>query len=526
LDEINEIGKIAVRGGFFLLIGSFSSTAILALSSIIIARLLGPENYGLYTVILIMPNFLVSICDFGISPSLTRYLSRLKKDGQMESIKELIYTGIILKILITLLLTNILLLFSNEISTFILNRTNINLLIQSTSLYFIGIALLNTINSILIGLDEMVKKSILININSLSRLFLSSTLIIIGYNVLGGLLGAGISLIFTSLLGLILLLRFLKTYEIKNFIKNFYKSINTILNYGMPLYFSSIFLSFEGQIQKFLMAHYATNVDIGNFAIALNLTMLINIIVTSITSSIFPAFSKIEKERNLLTLKYAFKLSVKYISYIIVPSTMALLFISNNIIQILYGEKYQIAPFYLSLYLLSFLTIGIGKYVIEPFLNGQGETKITLKINFINLVIALISSLILTPQFKITGIIISIIISQIFSTIYGLIKLHDKYKFTINITSSFKIFIASIISGLISLFLKDKIIINNIIIETIFFTISYLILFLFISALIKTLDIYDLNNIEKLTKDIPILSILIKYFIKIQIIINPSITQQ
>jgi len=55
LKELNDVARASVHGGFFLFIGITSSTIIMALTSVLVARLLGPEDYGLYTVIMISP---------------------------------------------------------------------------------------------------------------------------------------------------------------------------------------------------------------------------------------------------------------------------------------------------------------------------------------------------------------------------------------------------------------------------------------------------------------------------------------
>jgi O-antigen/teichoic acid export membrane protein len=57
--ELTTIAQKAARGGLFLFIGNARSTVILALGIIIVARLLGPSDYGVYTLALIIPTLLV-----------------------------------------------------------------------------------------------------------------------------------------------------------------------------------------------------------------------------------------------------------------------------------------------------------------------------------------------------------------------------------------------------------------------------------------------------------------------------------
>lgn len=71
--EVNTIAKASARGSFFLFVGKTSSTVIMAIASILVARLLGPENYGLYVIAMIPSSFLIAFSDFGISSALTSF---------------------------------------------------------------------------------------------------------------------------------------------------------------------------------------------------------------------------------------------------------------------------------------------------------------------------------------------------------------------------------------------------------------------------------------------------------------------
>jgi hypothetical protein len=49
-DELTQIAGTATRGGLFLFAGNTAATVIFAIGAIIVARLLGPLDYGLDTL--------------------------------------------------------------------------------------------------------------------------------------------------------------------------------------------------------------------------------------------------------------------------------------------------------------------------------------------------------------------------------------------------------------------------------------------------------------------------------------------
>ncbi|MFP3261150.1 MAG: polysaccharide biosynthesis protein, partial [Sulfolobus sp.] len=72
---MGEISKYAITSYLHILVGTFSAMVLLGLNAIIIARLLGPANYGLYTLSFSIPYFLLGFIDLGMTTAAQRYIS-------------------------------------------------------------------------------------------------------------------------------------------------------------------------------------------------------------------------------------------------------------------------------------------------------------------------------------------------------------------------------------------------------------------------------------------------------------------
>ncbi len=99
-DELTEIAGTAARGGLFLFAGNTASTAILAIGVIVVARLLGPLNYGLYTLTVTIPVLLVALGDLGMNYALVRLPARLRAQGEQVRANRLIRLVFTLKLAI------------------------------------------------------------------------------------------------------------------------------------------------------------------------------------------------------------------------------------------------------------------------------------------------------------------------------------------------------------------------------------------------------------------------------------------
>jgi O-antigen/teichoic acid export membrane protein len=73
MSKAADMAKVSVKGGFHLLWGLVVSTFISAVGTIIIARLLGPDNNGLYAIALTDPNLIATFTDWGINSAMIKY---------------------------------------------------------------------------------------------------------------------------------------------------------------------------------------------------------------------------------------------------------------------------------------------------------------------------------------------------------------------------------------------------------------------------------------------------------------------
>jgi O-antigen/teichoic acid export membrane protein len=76
MDKAIEIGKVSASGSFKLFVGKASSTLILAVGTIILVRIIIPEDYGLYSIALTHSLMISLFQDWGISSALTRLIAQ------------------------------------------------------------------------------------------------------------------------------------------------------------------------------------------------------------------------------------------------------------------------------------------------------------------------------------------------------------------------------------------------------------------------------------------------------------------
>ena len=511
MSKLEEVARTSVKGGFYLLIGNVTSLVLMAIASIIIARLLGPEKYGIYSISFIIPSLTLTLTDFGINPAITRYTAKLRSQNKHQQAIKLAKIGLSFKI-ITSIITMLIIITLADKLTIILNRKGIENYIRIASLLIIGQVIVTITQNIFLGFDKTEYNALTTTIRAITKLILTPTLIIIGLDIIGALLGHTLSSIITGIISIILVYKMFKSNN-NNYNIKITRGLKTLVKYGFPLYLSALITGITNQYNNIVLTWFTTNSEIGNFSVATNFLSLINVLTMPITTTLFPAFSKFDPKKEKSELAELFKYSIKYIALLIVPTAMLVAILSKELVYLVYGHKYYLSPSYLSTYTIYYLLSCIGLFVIRSFLNGIGETKTTFNLSLITTLSMIPLTPILVITWRVHGLIASIIISNLIALIYGIRKLSSKYGIKIELKSSIKLLLATIIATILTTVIKRHI--NNIILNTVVCTTSYVMICLTIIPLFKILEKQDIKRLEKVLGSIKIIKPIIEITVSI-----------
>ncbi|MBS7620003.1 flippase [Candidatus Bathyarchaeota archaeon] len=443
--NLADVAKQSAKGSVVLMVGQVLSTVILALGSIILARLLESANYGIYTVAHIPISVMHLFGDLGVNSALVKYISQYRLEEKPVEVKRLVKTGLTINALINTILSFLAFLLSDFLSETIFHEPQLNVLIKIGSLGLLAQALMTTCQSIFIAFDRMELHSLTNLVFSILKSIISPILVIVGYGVFGATVGSTLSYIVTVSICISIIWFFaLKGSDERLELETFKK----IIHYGYPLFLSNLISGGLTQLFNFLMAIYVESSMIGNYQAAVNFSVLIGFILTPITTVLFPLFSKFDAKRDV-ELEFVFQSAVKYSSILLVPATMGLIVLADPIVRIIYGETYQLTPFFLQLCIINTLFVSLGTNAIPALLNSQGKTKINFVSNLLYFSLGLPLSLVLIPKFGIIGLLSITIIASKPSLIYLILWVKRNFGFTIDWQSSFKIFIASSLAFLI-----------------------------------------------------------------------------
>ncbi|MCS7096338.1 MAG: oligosaccharide flippase family protein [Nitrososphaerota archaeon] len=440
-DRLLAAAEEAAGGAFHLFWGGSLATVLSAVCAILIARLLGPEQYGIYSLALIVPGFLMLFTDYGVSQALTRFIALYMSRNEQHRVIPLLRKGLALNLATCFIMFLAGLILAEPLTNLLVNRPGMAHLVRIALILVLIYPLSTAAGYALLGFGDMKGYAMIDVVRQAARAILSPLMIVLGFSVAGAVAGYVIAFAFGLAVGLT------QTYRRCRRIKNSKGSSGNVLHsmiaYGMPLYLSNTLNSFVTTLRGIILAYFTTNVLIGNFNTAMNFAVLITLVSSPVATALFPAFSKLgSSEAHAM-----FTHSVKYTAALIIPSAVFVSAMSRDLIFLLYGVSYSHAPLYLTLYAVTFLFAALGSTVLGSFFSGVGDSKVNLKATLFAVGIFVPSAAALTSILQVEGLLIAIILATAASTLYSLMVATCRYSLKIDLKSSAGICLAAVVAA-------------------------------------------------------------------------------
>jgi len=444
-DELVKVAEDSARGGFFLVFGTALSTVIMAVSAILIGWFLGAEQYGRYTVAVILPSLLFLLADLGINQGITKFSASLNARGETGRLFTIVKRAMLLKAAVGIMLFAANYVLADQIGAFILQRPDLGPEVRIASISVLFQVIFAIATSAFVGLDKTEYNVLATNLQALAKTIISIVLVLLGFGVAGALIGFVASYVVAAAASALLLLFFLRGKQAAGDGHSFSDDVGTLMKYGAPLYAALLLTGCIPLLQNYVLALFTTDTEIGNYKVATNFATLMTILSFPIATMLLPAFAKIDSSA-IEKIRTFFKMANKYTTMMVVPVAMLMIVYSDEIIHIVYQSKFQSAPAYLAAYSLVYLLVGLGSLTTVSFFNGLGETRATLLVSLTAFLALLGLSPMLANAYGVIGMLAAFIVASTLSTLCSLYIARARFQVEFAVSSLLKIYGVATIS--------------------------------------------------------------------------------
>lgn len=335
---MNERNRFAVKEGTFAYIYTIFGAIVRYGNNLILTRILGASNFGLYSLANTIVSVITIITSFGFPSSIVHFVAKEKEKGNIGSMLWFIKKTLKFTLLISTLLMLMLLIFSKFIAFNFYKKEGLFIPLIGLSLSIPFISLYNVKSSILQGFMQIRKRVFLEKIAH--PLFYSTLLLIL----LFFRRDFYIVLFFFVLSALIVFI--LSSYWVREVLKNFSvegyneQHYRELFSFSLPVLFLNFLSFFVLQSDIIVMGLFLEPREVGIYAIASRLALGVGMPADSLGASLAPHYSALTGKNDREGLSSLYKTSTRWIFTFSSLISLILLFGANLILS-LFGKDFS-----------------------------------------------------------------------------------------------------------------------------------------------------------------------------------------
>lgn len=411
---MQDIGNKIAKGIAYNTMARIVIVAIQGVTSIFLARILSSEDYGIVAFAAIFVSFLSQFSDFGLGSALVQrqYVSQ-----------RVLNTAFTMRNVVAFVLVTIALLISIVVPYFY-DYPGIEWVIRLMAFNFV----LNSLGFISVVMLKREMNFLLLNIASLlstvTGSFISVFMAYAGYGFW--------SLVWANLLSTLV---YVATIKIVKPIKLKYEvekeSAKELLNFGGFIFISGLMIYLIFNASNFVVGSVQGPIVLGYFSLALDWGTKIPILLSqTVLSVLFPAFSAVRNDPELLKKTYTD--SLKYVAFFAVLVNGTLACVAEDFLIVILGagtDKWM--PALTAFQILC--VYGIIRAILEPIGNvvvALGDSKVLFKANLLATIFLMIFICPVLKFFDIKGVALLLCVSYVLQ--YFIFIPYIEYKIEVN----------------------------------------------------------------------------------------------
>ncbi len=416
--ESNLLG-LGIGYSFF---GKLFGRVTHAFTQIILARYLGPFEYGIFTIGWTLFRMVSTIAPLGLDQGVIKFASQISNPKSLpgfyrQAAKLALISGFLIGILFFYL--------SPWISNQIFLSTELTQIIRLFAVVYPVVSILKVISSSTLNL-KTVKYVILVDefIQPLSNFLLVIIFLTLGFRLNGMVAVSGFSFVIALMFSLI----FFKKLFPERSNEPSGMTFAQLISFSLPSSFGIIFSILITLNDRILLGIFRPENEVGIYQ-AVGLFSLIFITLLSSVKTIFaPLISHLlsagEREKSI----QLFRTSTKWTLYLCVPFFLVFLLYSQELVTVIFGSEYLSgAPVLVLLVLGQIANMVTGP--VDHFLIMAGYQKDWFVTSLIGFIFNICANLILIPMAGLFGAAISLSVTMFFLYLAGIIRATRLFRF-------------------------------------------------------------------------------------------------
>ena len=386
----------AARGGGIVFGGKLFAWGARFVLAVLLARLLGAAEYGLYTVALSIAAVGSALAVFGLDSAMIRYLSVYAARGDGPRMRGSLQIGFGIPIALSMIAAAVIVVMADRIATSLIGEPALAPLLRITALLVPAMVLNSLLAAMLQGLRQF-GRSVLAEqlLQPTSRGVL---LVLFALTGMSAVLAMVAMLLSTVAVGIIMLVYLRRAIPR---VKSATRPTGEIVRFSLPVYFSNVVNTFSGNLQTLLLGALSSVASAGIFAIANQIQMVGSLFHAAIVRATMPLFAELHDAGERSRLEHLYQTTSKWTFSLNMPFFLISVAFPEALMA-LFGPEFTDGT--QALVILAWgAIVNAGTGTSGAMLDMTGHTSIKLLNSTVSVGLAIGLNLLLIPQFGVVG---------------------------------------------------------------------------------------------------------------------------
>ncbi len=390
---------VAAKGGGILTAGRLFEMAGGFAIALLLARLLGAEQYGLYALALQVALVIAGVSSLGLDSAMVRYVAMLNTKQDEAGIWGTIQIGVGCAVGTSALMGTVLYFTAVPLAVDVFDEPQLTPLLHVLSVFVPCLTLSNMLVSIAHGFKRMDYSVIAQSfVQLLVRLTLVIVLSITGLNAFRVAVIFGVADITASLALLHLLNR---EFRLVRPISTARRDVREIANFSWPLWLSDLLRKFRRNIEIMLLGTLSTVAHVGIFALVSRINHVGRVSYQSICSSVKPVFAELQTHQDWQQMGRLYQTTSRWAFTLNLPTFLFFVMYPGPILAI-FGESFTDGARALIILALSELVIA-ATGTCGSIIDMTGRTRLKLVNSIVWSVLLVSGNFLLIPRWGLVG---------------------------------------------------------------------------------------------------------------------------
>jgi O-antigen/teichoic acid export membrane protein len=420
----DQIILAAAKGGGIAFIGNLFSYGIQFAFGIVIARLLGADLLGLYSLGMTFPELAGFIAVLGLGVGIARFIPIAINQRDEARLRGIFQVGIALPGVVSMVLALGIFLSADLISVRIYNQPDLAPVVRLGCLAIPLFALMAVLEAVTQGFKRMEYKVYSEDITlSVSKLVLTVVLVGAGLGVMGAV-GANIVALVATVVMLFVFVNHL--FPLAHVWQAAKRDIRGLFRFSLPIYLSMLVGQFGSKIATLVLGFFGTFSGIGIYVAASRVAGVGYLFYWSLMRIAMPMVADLHSRGKIDQLERMYQTMTKWGMIFNLPVFFSMAIFARPLLSI-FGPDFVAGAS--SLIILAFAVLfDVSTGVCGTIVTMTGHSKLSLANSVISLVVSVGLHLLLIPRWGLVGAAVASVFCAVLINVLRLVEVYLLFK--------------------------------------------------------------------------------------------------